>query len=239
MTKPGDFFVGVVDLFSILLPGAMLAYLSMGFVEAASLGLPPIARGGVEGWIAFVLVAYVFGHFLFVVGGFFEELLDPVERWEELKWSKRDRSAEQVAGKRMCAALRSSLGTEVIGPVCDGEKCEERLVRRMIKSSLRVQSPVAAAELDRLEAVSKFFRSFSFVMLIFFVSLLTFHRASVFATWGRMSVVLLILPGFLFGSLALYIYQAGRRNNYVYIYYLVQELGAKGGAKGAEGGGGV
>jgi hypothetical protein len=67
--KPADFFVGLVDFFAILLPGAMLAFVLDKRVELSDLSFPRLAFP--EGWTAFAafaLVAYVLGHFVFVVG---------------------------------------------------------------------------------------------------------------------------------------------------------------------------
>jgi hypothetical protein len=221
MTKPSDFFVGVVDLFSILLPGAMLAYLSADFVKAEAIDLTPIKWGTVEGWIVFVMAAYVFGHFVYVAGAFLEELYDPVKRL-----SRADSHAEKFATHIMrlrLMALPSVKGTNG----ADGGKWEDKLVKRMIKASVRMHIPAAALELDRIEAVSKFFRSFAIVTLIFCVSLLTFHHSYVFTTLGHAAAVLLVLLIFLFGSLGLYVYQGGRRRSYLYIYFLANEPGIK------------
>ncbi len=67
-TKPADFFIGVVDLFSIFLPGALLAYLFLAVAgqDALDARLPFIHNTAAD-WIAFFLAAYL-GHFAALVG---------------------------------------------------------------------------------------------------------------------------------------------------------------------------
>src|SRR5262252_8778470 len=80
--KPADFFVGLVDFFAILLPAAMLAFVLYVGVRLAGATVPRLTTP--EGWIAFAafaLVAYVLGHFLFVIGSL---CIDPLyDLWKE------------------------------------------------------------------------------------------------------------------------------------------------------------
>ena len=68
--KPGDFFVGIVDFFSILLPGAFLAVTVRVFEHdkwlcklAEALKSPTYNTN--EKWVAFALASYVLGHLVF------------------------------------------------------------------------------------------------------------------------------------------------------------------------------
>ncbi|WP_373509398.1 hypothetical protein [Thiocapsa sp.] len=60
--EPQKFFIGRMDFFSILLPGALLADLLMGEVGPAMLrdSYDPLA--GAEAWAAFLLESYFFAH---------------------------------------------------------------------------------------------------------------------------------------------------------------------------------
>jgi hypothetical protein len=49
--KPGDFFLGVIDFFGILVPGAILMYLH-GDRLLVLLGGQPILDGQVSRWVA-------------------------------------------------------------------------------------------------------------------------------------------------------------------------------------------
>ena len=55
-TKPADFFIGVIDFFAIILPGALLSYLVLVALRQYH---PPLAdlpgEGTAAGWVAFAL----------------------------------------------------------------------------------------------------------------------------------------------------------------------------------------
>jgi hypothetical protein len=70
--KPGDFFVGIIDFFAILLPGAMLCFLGLPFAHDHLFGhvLPAVAAGA-QSWVAFVLASYLLGQFTFLLGATF------------------------------------------------------------------------------------------------------------------------------------------------------------------------
>jgi hypothetical protein len=60
--KPGDFFVGVIDFFGILVPGAVLLFLDRDCaVNSVSL---PLTGNQTALWVVFLVGSYVVGHFL-------------------------------------------------------------------------------------------------------------------------------------------------------------------------------
>jgi hypothetical protein len=68
--KPGDFFVGIVDFFAVLLPGAFLAITVRVFAHDRWLcKLVDVLNGLIhderERWVAFLLASYVLGHLVF------------------------------------------------------------------------------------------------------------------------------------------------------------------------------
>src|SRR5260370_40590730 len=65
--KPGDFFIGVIDFFGILLPGAVLLFLRGQWLSQI-LGLNQTM------WVVFFFASYVLGHFLVGAGGYFMRL---------------------------------------------------------------------------------------------------------------------------------------------------------------------
>ena len=71
---PQKFFIGLMDFFSILLPGALLTYLTMGEWGGALLGARFTQLTGAEAWAAFFVASYLFGHLVFLLGS----MLDPV-----------------------------------------------------------------------------------------------------------------------------------------------------------------
>jgi hypothetical protein len=73
--EPEKFFVGVVELFSILLPGAVFAYLVKDRAGSVLIG-PEYARlPEVEAWAVFLVASYLLGHFIFLIGAW---LLDDI-----------------------------------------------------------------------------------------------------------------------------------------------------------------
>jgi hypothetical protein len=67
MTKPSDFFIGVVDFFAVLLPGAALVYLLKPLMISgiAKVWLPATPT---QGWVMFLVLAYIAGHLLHALG---------------------------------------------------------------------------------------------------------------------------------------------------------------------------
>ena len=61
--KPEDFFVGVIDFFAILLPGAVLSFVMIDFAHGHVFGnvLPSIRTEG-QGWVLFAFSSYLLGH---------------------------------------------------------------------------------------------------------------------------------------------------------------------------------
>ena len=86
--KPGDFLLGVLDFFAILLPGSLATWLVAQYVSGNALRAA-LSFGIIDATItpnswamgaAFLLSSYTFGHFLFMAGG----QLDPIyDRWRE------------------------------------------------------------------------------------------------------------------------------------------------------------
>ena len=70
MAKPGDFFVSVTDLFSIILPGMATAYVLLKVEEHEGQDLLSLRSlgGKTEGYVAFLVVAYLLGHLIDMVG---------------------------------------------------------------------------------------------------------------------------------------------------------------------------
>jgi hypothetical protein len=79
--KPADFFVGLVDFFAILLPGAILTFWLYKCLEHRGGSLLGFLPDLPEGWVTFAasaISAYVLGHLLFVIGSL---CVDPVYDW--------------------------------------------------------------------------------------------------------------------------------------------------------------
>ncbi|HKY29418.1 MAG TPA: hypothetical protein VJM12_15875 [Pyrinomonadaceae bacterium] len=164
MIKPSDFFVGVVDFFAILLPGAALVFLFRPFLidDVPNNWLPTTST---QSWVLFLVLSYIVGHLLHAMGS---KLLDdyvygPIYlrlfRPSHKRAAKLDPHAlenDEEAVKTLLARVRLKTDANKIGTNYY-EWC---------LSDIRVARPAGAAEVDRLQADSKFFRSMVFVFLV-------------------------------------------------------------------------
>jgi hypothetical protein len=90
--KPADFFIGVMEFFAVLMPGALLAFLWLDAGRGLFEGPLPSLPGPGSRWIAFFVSSYILGHLLHHVG----ELLDTwvydriyVKCWKRRKGEER------------------------------------------------------------------------------------------------------------------------------------------------------
>jgi hypothetical protein len=74
---PQKFFIGLMDFFSILLPGALLTYLLMGEAGPLVLGDQYDKLAGAQAWAAFLFASYLFGHLVFLLGSWLDESTGP------------------------------------------------------------------------------------------------------------------------------------------------------------------
>jgi hypothetical protein len=145
--KPSDLFVGIVDFFSVLLPGAVLAFAlqlaKVGFIESQLAGLSSQTK-----WIVFVIASYLLGHFVFLIGAAF---LDHLYDATYVKRQQAKRGARLL--KHAASIKRAALQ--------DAYKIENHF--KWARAFIKLKKPEMAADIDRLEADSKFFRSLTVV----------------------------------------------------------------------------
>jgi hypothetical protein len=169
--KPSEFFVGVVDLFSIILPGGVLTFaLQRSLSDQETFKNVCGDLHDAAGWAAFLIASYILGHFIFAVGSL---LLDDVY----------DTTYRVIAGEsldKLNAAVKGPLG---FPPTGSGSSADHALeaskksgndLRPVWRRSdpipggsavnwatafVRTRNGAAAAEIDRAEADGKFFRS--------------------------------------------------------------------------------
>ena len=151
--KPGDFFIGVVDFFAILLPGALLSFLAeepaQRYVFGSILGC---VHGATEGWAAFIFASYLMGQFASLLGATF---MDGVYDRTYLPYKRRNGDALHDEVKKLQGDNSTIAGT-----------------LKWSNAYVRLQNSDAAAEMDRLEATSKFFRSLVIVLLVYAIAFL-------------------------------------------------------------------
>ena len=79
--EPQKLFIGLMDFFSILLPGALLTWLLMGEMGSVVLGDRYNELAGAQTWAAFVFASYLFGHLGFLLGSWLDEFYDRARRY--------------------------------------------------------------------------------------------------------------------------------------------------------------
>jgi hypothetical protein len=177
VAKPSEFFLGVIDLFAVFLPGGIAAALLAPRLGDALFGplLAPLP-GEVAAWAAFLAASYFLGHLVFMVGA----LLDPLYDFVRKRLVPADDQAAFVCTRRLRDTRLDVETREAINPF------------QWSRSVLMSRFPAAAADVHRLEADSKFFRSLLVVSLL---------GGLVFALEGKAVAsgvaILLVVPCFL------------------------------------------
>lgn len=197
--KPSDLYVGVLDLFSIFLPGAVVAWaawLGLSADPALTAALPP---GDVERGLAFLLAAFGAGHVLFLIASNLDALFDGFRKRLLLRAMPAARRAQNGAAFDAAAALRRAALGQPLDPAAGaapgfGPWAQAALARvgvppwppglaapepsntyQWSRAVLRLRAPAAYTDVQRLEADSKFFRS---LCLLFFLAAAAIPRAS-------------------------------------------------------------
>ena len=176
--EPQKFFVGLMDFFSILMPGALLTFLLK--THTTVMTWPPLQSqplDGPKGWIAFLVASYLLGHFAFLLGSWLDEFYDwlrrrtldkqitqVLQRGRNFRWwvrglvwltFKRDHNrAVERAGK---IKERSLIRLHAKDSLNTFQWC---------KAFLTIESPESLGVVQRFEADSKFFRCFVVVLLV-------------------------------------------------------------------------
>ena len=229
--EPQKFFVGLMDFFSILLPGALLTYLLMDDAGPVLLGNRYATLSDGPALAAFLFASYLLGHLIFLLGAWLDELYDLIRRYTLDKqvammarrsylliWPvraviwlvfKRERDlAVDRAGKIKQRSLAVVQAKDAINTY------------QWCKALLNTESPASLTVVQRFEADSKFFRCFAVVLLILLVSWPWHQRWPVI---GIPVVVILLL-------LALWRYVEQRHKATNQAYWSVITLTAKAGA---------
>ena len=197
--KPGDFFLGVIDFFGVLIPGAVLVYLhgSLLLNELSPIGAP-VPNDPVSPWVLFLIVAYVSGELLLGLGVPLNRLQETIympeyldSYYEEVKKSIKlppEAQGPKTPVQRFMYQVRLLLSP------FDKQKTGRPAAYHRAYSYVRLHSAQATAEIDRQAAEYKLFRGLVLVFLLdfplaWFSDSLTLSRAVVvfvllvFALW--------------------------------------------------------
>ncbi len=174
--KPADFFIGVIDLFGILVPGAVLLYLD-GDPLIDLFGLRVVQDGTVR-WALFAIGSYVLGHFLLGMGV-------PLNRLVCCFWTEAKDHFYQEAKK---------LSNLTINPAMS----DRTSVFYRAYAFLRLNNASALVEIERNMADYKLFRSLTVAFALDVVVQIYFEAAGHFRLPGSVVLCLLAFSRFLF-----------------------------------------
>lgn len=178
---PQKLFIGLMDFFSILLPGALLTWLLMSEAGPVVLGGRYAKLDGAQAWTAFLFASYLFGHLVFLLGSWLDELYDWVRRYtlntqivllarrgRLLPWPVRALIWLVFKRERNLAVDRAArIKQQALGPLRAKDAIN---TFQWCKALLNVESPASLAVVQRFEADSKFFRCFTIVLLLLLIA---------------------------------------------------------------------
>ena len=211
--KPGDLFVGVIDFFGVLVPGAVLLSLILfqhsSVLVALGLHSWNMQNATPSVWVAFILASYVLGHFLTGISVPLNRLLNwymPAAEdvfYNEVKASiplPQEIRVEQKGWKKDLSVFRRAFFTAY-----NPEFRTPAFYRAC--AAIRVkEKTLALAEIERQMAEYKLFRSLS---VVFCLDLLLWLIGGDHPAAGRivLSLVLLFLALWRFVSLLAWTYR--------------------------------
>jgi 8-oxo-dGTP pyrophosphatase MutT (NUDIX family) len=179
--EPQKLFIGLIDFFSILLPGALLTYFLKDEIGPRFLGDSYTKLADTEGLVVFLFSSYLLGHIIFLIGSLF---LD--DWYDAIRNATPEGQARRKAeGKKPVSTLNKWLAArffkkDVDKPVDLAVKIKEHYLDPLNASSainafqwskarLTLEYPESIATVQSFEASSKFFRSFVVVLCILIV----------------------------------------------------------------------
>jgi len=238
--KPRDWYVGVIDFFSTLVPGGLAMFLLLTSAQGDTLRrwiLPQ--QASIENWLVFLVLAYVLGHMIAAIG---EGILDPIHRRIYDEW--RRATPEYVRSKLSSNASRWSVIGARLGHVWnktspdDGLLAAVKVLKRQqldkvacqtgrtseeiadpdywAGTIVRMKSSTGTAEIEGVAGQAKLFRSL-FVVLVLVA--LWPGLPPFFPTYAWVAVILI--------SVWRFMYLRWYATQRTYEYFLAGELDAK------------
>jgi hypothetical protein len=150
--KPSTFYISLIDLFAILLPGAIAALVIYHFNRLAIDGFLDVGKDNTAFYSSFVLLfsAYLFGHIISQVSAYLDDYVYDRLKDKVYKDQKRVNKVKEIRENRY------------------GNKMTPAYVNTFNWSVFKLQKeyPEAADEVERYMADSKFFRSLFVIMMV-------------------------------------------------------------------------
>jgi len=171
--EPEKFFVGVIDFFAILLPGALLTYLWRCQI-AVALNKESFQFQTTEDWMIFLFLAYLLGHIAFLLGSWLDELYDWLRKGTPAGQTVRLAKGKNFSHQRAMAGFLFRRNPD--DAVTQAVRIKARALAALsaqdavnayqwCKARLSKEHPPGLVAVQRFEADSKFFRSFAVVLL--------------------------------------------------------------------------
>lgn len=183
--KPSEFHIGVTDLFSILVPGAIFSAIAL-FAPLWEMKSPP--DNATTYWVAFLVSSYFCGHLIYGAGA----LLDHRGVYDRFRaWQWPDKPGDAFSEVTKLKHDKLGLGSDAF---VNNYK--------WAKSVLVAKASQGASEVNRIEADSKFFRSLVVLCGLITLVSLAFPRFSVSwlaALFPKMSA----LPGWAMAGISI------------------------------------
>jgi len=209
--KPQDFFIGVIDFFSVLLPGTLITYFLMGvFYDNHDVFGPgkifPSPENEVIKWVFFLIVAYLIGSIVFMIGSFLDRIYDKFLRrtlfqknYDLTYLAARDVHLKHIDTDEKLGTLlrRGSISNEEYQEITQDPKREIFNTYKWSQHFLLFKSPEAIEDIRRTEADQKFFRSLVVTFFITAVVLLIQRKIPP----AIISIVLVVLSFYRYGDL--------------------------------------
>jgi hypothetical protein len=148
--KAAELFIGIVDFFSTLLPGAFLvASMKAGALQTILGGQDAAVTWHVPPWVLLVAVSYAVGQLLHLAGAKVSGWIYPAifNHFKPTNYGEISTRAAAVLSR----AFPVNVGDEI---------------PRRSSAVLRIVNPGLALEADRLEAAAKFARGFGVVAVV-------------------------------------------------------------------------
>jgi 8-oxo-dGTP pyrophosphatase MutT (NUDIX family) len=176
--EPEKFFIGVMDFFSILMPGALLTYWLNVWLE-----FDVDLTKGTEGWMSLLFMAYLLGHIVFLLGSLLDHPYDWLRECTPLGQSRRLAKGKKFSNGWMRKLAGWIFGKNADTAVVQAVRIKSRALAGMsagssvnafqwCKARLSKEHPQGLVAVQRLEADSKFFRSFTLVLVVLAASVL-------------------------------------------------------------------
>jgi len=211
--KPQTFFMGVVDFFSVLLPGAMFTWFVKVMFYDKNISFQtffkmPESEAGQ--WLAFIIIAYITGNLLFVFSSLIvDAVYDPYLRKlvrPKYKIDLEVKTASEIRNNFLDTDEwilklyeRNNLTTQEVRDIYSKSYREIINPFKWCQYYLLYNNQEALSEVKKTEADSKFFRS---LVLTFFIMFITAPDSKNYTVW-----VALFLSG-----LCIYLFISMRNN---------------------------